>query len=170
MGTHPIFESDFDCLTERKTMSEVDELFDLKNSFYLGNFAHTINEANKLKLTGDSATERDVFLYRAMIAQKQFSVLNAEIKGSSPPQLVAIKAYASYLSSGDADSNLKLLDSQLQAVAPENWVSPVMCASIYMHEGSTGPQQYSHTYYYYQEPYLTLLTRRMTLNRAILVW
>ena len=44
-----------------------------------------------------------------MIAQKQFSVLNAEIKSSSPPQLLAIKAYASYLSSGDADSNLKLL-------------------------------------------------------------
>ena len=90
-------------------MSEVDELFDLKNSFYLGNFAHTINEANKLKLAGDSATERDVFLYRAMIAQKQFSVLNAEIKSSSPPQLVAIKSYASYLASGDADTNLKLL-------------------------------------------------------------
>lgn len=65
---------------------------------------------------GDSATERDVFLYRAMIAQKQFSVLNAEIKGSSPPQLVAIKAYASYLSSGDADSNLKLLGALLASI------------------------------------------------------
>jgi len=117
-------------------MSEVDELFDLKNSFYLGNFAHTINEANKLKLAGDSATERDVFLYRAMIAQKQFSVLNAEIKSSAPPQLIAIKTYASYLASGNADANLKILDSQLQAVAPENWVSPVMCASIYLHEGN----------------------------------
>ena len=27
-----------------------------------------------------------------------------------------------------------LLDSQLQAVAPENWVSPVMCAAIHLHE------------------------------------
>ena len=119
-------------------MTEVDELFDLKNSFYLGNFAHTINEANKLKLSkfsilndfwsfhetktgltnflaGETATERDVFLYRAMIAQKQFSVLNAEIKSSSPPQLLAIKAYASYLSSGDADSNLKVLGNFLKA-------------------------------------------------------
>ena len=26
------------------------------------------------------------------------------------------------------------LDSQLQAVAPENWVSPVMCAAIHLHE------------------------------------
>ena len=40
-------------------MSEVDELFDLKNSFYLGNFAHTINEANKLKLGKiDSTVEK----------------------------------------------------------------------------------------------------------------
>ena len=69
-----------------------------------------------------------------MIAQKQFSVLNAEIKSSAPPQLLAIKAYANYLSTGNADSNLKLLDAQLQAVAPENWVSPVMCASVFLHE------------------------------------
>ena len=32
-------------------MSEIDELFDLKNSYYLGNFSHTVNEANKLKLS-----------------------------------------------------------------------------------------------------------------------
>ena len=50
-----------------------------------------------------------MFLYRAMIAQKQFSVLNAEIKSSAPPQLIAIKTYASYLASGNADANLKIL-------------------------------------------------------------
>jgi len=115
-------------------MSDVDELFDLKNSFYLGNFAHTVNEANKLKLAGDAAMERDVYLYRAMIAQKQFSVLNAEINSSAPPQLIAVKTFANYLSAGNADANLKILEGQLQSVAPENWVSPVMCASIYLHE------------------------------------
>ena len=25
-------------------------------------------------------------------------------------------------------------EAQLQAVAPENWVSPVMCASVYLHQ------------------------------------
>jgi len=115
-------------------MSEIDELFDLKNSYYLGNFSHTVNEANKLKLTGEKALERDVYLYRAMIGQKQFSVLNAEIKSSAAPQLLAVKAFATFLSSGNAAESLKLLDSQLQAVAPENWVSPVMCAAIHLHE------------------------------------
>ena len=31
-------------------MTEVDELFELRNSFYLGNFTAAVNEANKLKL------------------------------------------------------------------------------------------------------------------------
>ena len=124
-------------------MSEIDELFDLKNSYYLGNFSHTVNEANKLKLSksivkiyeiycilyasyiiyavlifrmllfmflaGEKALERDVYLYRAMIGQKQFSVLNAEIKSSAAPQLLAVKAFATYLSSGNSSDSLKLL-------------------------------------------------------------
>ena len=112
-------------------MSEIDELFDLKNSYYLGNFSHTVNEANKLKLSkfillnilfilwnfrvhkicsaGEKALDRDVYLYRAMIGQKQFSVLNAEIKSSAAPQLLAVKAFATYLSSGNSADSLKLL-------------------------------------------------------------
>jgi len=109
-------------------MSEIDELFDLKNSYYLGNFSHTVNEANKLKLSklkffeifsrdhvlkicsaGEKALERDVYLYRAMIGQKQFSVLNAEIKSSAAPQLLAVKAFATFLSSGNSADSLKLL-------------------------------------------------------------
>ena len=32
-------------------MSDVDELFELRNNFYLGNFTSAVNEANKLKLS-----------------------------------------------------------------------------------------------------------------------
>jgi len=115
-------------------MTQIDELFDLKNAYYLGNFAYTVNEANKLKLSGEKGIERDVYLYRAMVGQKQFSVLNTEIKSSAPPQLLAVKAFANFISTGNAENNLKVLEAQLQAVAPENWVSPVMCASVYLHQ------------------------------------
>ena len=60
-------------------------------------------------LAGEKALERDVYLYRAMIGQKQFSVLNAEIKSSAAPQLLAVKAFATYLSSGNSSDSLKLL-------------------------------------------------------------
>ena len=42
-------------------MSEIDELFDLKNSYYLGNFSHTVNEANKLKLSTCTLWEHKIF-------------------------------------------------------------------------------------------------------------
>jgi len=44
-----------------------------------------------------------------MIGQKQFSVLNAEIKSSAAPQLLAVKAFATFLSSGNSVDSLKLL-------------------------------------------------------------
>ena len=31
-------------------MSEVDELYEVKNNYYLGNYQTAVNEANKLKL------------------------------------------------------------------------------------------------------------------------
>merc|ERR1712176_204324 len=134
MGTHPIFESDFDCLTDFN-MTEVDELFELRNNFYLGNFTAAVNEANKLKLSGEKAVEKDVFLFRSLIGQKQYSVVKGEIGSSAPTQLQAVKCLAEYLSSRKADGPLKTLDSQLQSLAPENWVSPVMSAAIYLQEG-----------------------------------
>lgn len=116
-------------------MSDVDELFELRNNFYLGNFTSAVNEANKLKLSGEKAVERDVFLFRSLIAQKQYSVVQAEISGSAPTQLQAVKCFANYLSTRSPEKNLKTLDSQIQSLAPDNWVSPLICASIYLQEG-----------------------------------
>lgn len=52
-------------------MSTSDELFDLKTSFYLGNFQQALNEAQKLRLSDPILqVEKDVYMYRAYLAQK----------------------------------------------------------------------------------------------------
>lgn len=102
-------------------------------------------------LGGEKAVERDVFLFRSLIAQKQYSVVQAEVGSSAPTQLQAVKCFADYLSTRSADKPLKtlstsvtlyvcninwiLIDSQIESLAPDNWVSPVMCASIQLQEG-----------------------------------
>jgi len=115
-------------------MSDVDELFELRNNFYLGNYTAAVNEANKLKLSGEKAVEKDVFLFRSLLAQKQYSVVLEEIGSSAPTPLQAVKCYAQYLSTKSAEKSLKTLDNQIQSLAPENWVSPIMSAAIYLQE------------------------------------
>jgi len=79
--------------------NDVDELYEVKNAFFLGNYQQCITEAQKLKVNSpEQRLTRDVFLYRAYIALKKFSIVKDEIHGASAPELQALKLLAEYLS------------------------------------------------------------------------
>lgn len=79
--------------------SDVDELFDLKNAYYIGNFQQCINEAEKVKvLSSEIKLERDVFVYRSYIAQKKYRIVLEEITDRCAIELQALKLLAEYLS------------------------------------------------------------------------
>lgn len=116
---------------------QVDELFDIKNAFFTGNFQTCINEAQKLKISDPAISlDRDIFLYRSYLAQRKYRVVLEEVKSSSPALLQPLKTLAQYLSSPSSkkDSILTELDSQMGGnVDVTNHVLLLVAATIYLH-------------------------------------
>ncbi|KAK4313568.1 hypothetical protein Pmani_015100 [Petrolisthes manimaculis] len=116
---------------------DIDELFEVKNSFYIGNFQHCINEAQKLQSSSpELRLERDVFLYRSLIGQRKYGVVQSEIKPSAPAPLQALKLLARYLQSPENRSTVvSELESQLSGnVDLTNTALLIVAATIYCHE------------------------------------
>uniref|UniRef100_A0A1B6ISD7 Coatomer subunit epsilon n=2 Tax=Homalodisca liturata TaxID=320908 RepID=A0A1B6ISD7_9HEMI len=117
----------------------VDELFDIKNSFYTGSFQQTINEAQKIKpSTTELQVERDIILYRAYIAQRKYRVVLDEIHGASPPELRPLKLLADYLAnSNKRDAIVESVKEQLSGSADiSNHTFVIVAATIFCHESN----------------------------------
>lgn len=109
------------------------ELFDLKTAFYQGNFNAAVNEAQRLKLSDpDLLTEKDVYMYRAYIAQKKFSVVLDDIRPNVSDELKYVRILAEYLSSeSKREKIIEDLDAQMGSLNVTNPLVLLLIANIY---------------------------------------
>jgi len=119
------------------SQDSVDELFDVKNAFYTGNYQTCINEAGKLKVADPSMSlERDILVYRAYLALRKWRVVLEEVKPSSPALLQPLKLLAQFLSSPPSkrDALVLELDATMSGnVDVSNYVQLLVAATIYLH-------------------------------------
>ena len=118
--------------------NDVDELFEVRNSFYIGNFQHCINEAQSLNpVSTDMRIERDVFLYRAYTAQGKYGLVLDEIKSSFPQEVQSVRILADYLQNpSKRESILKEIEKKLNGSDFSEYYL-LIAATIYFHEQDT---------------------------------
>ncbi|EDQ89865.1 uncharacterized protein MONBRDRAFT_18975 [Monosiga brevicollis MX1] len=75
----------------------VDELFDVRNALYIGNYQVCVNEANKASPSDDAKEDCQLLMYRAMVAQGKYAVVKGDISTTSSSALQAVKLLARYL-------------------------------------------------------------------------
>lgn len=119
-----------------RQQENVDELFEIKNYFYIGNYQQCINEAQKLKTNNQQLQlERDIFLYRSYIAQQKYRIVLDEIHGASPAHLQPLKLLAEYFSTNSKDVVVSKLDDVVaKDIDSSNQMLFVVAATIYFNE------------------------------------
>jgi len=119
-----------------------DDLFSIKNEFYLGNYQGAINEAQSgdLELSSpNDERDRDIIVYRSYIALGQFDVVQSEIGDDAQPALQAVKLLGAYMSYSDKDQK-ELAEQTLKvwlsdAATQNNPTVALVAGIIYLEKG-----------------------------------
>lgn len=115
-----------------------DELFELKNYFYLGNLATASTEGETVAVDDQKAQiERDVIMKRIELAKGNYDALIQSITETSPPALHVVKLLAE-LRKDPATATAAATALQTLAVDEVSASSPcflLMCAIAYAHLG-----------------------------------
>ncbi|RZB40125.1 coatomer subunit epsilon [Asbolus verrucosus] len=115
-----------------------DELFEIRNYYYIGNYQQCINEAQKLRKpsTPEVAIQRDIYTYKSYISQNKFLVVLDEINGSSPDEIQPLKLLAEYFSSKQKrDAIVSQLDQKLAANVESDNLA-LVAATIYVNQNN----------------------------------
>lgn len=121
-----------------------DELFELKNYFYLGNYANAITEGDTVHLDDDDAkTQRDIILRRIALDQGKYADIISSTDNTSPETLPAykvLKLLAQYLdpatsfTASDLSSSVSALAHDTHSdVLPTSPSFSVLLAASYLH-------------------------------------
>ena len=115
-----------------------DELFELRNYFYLGNIAAAQTEGETVSIDDEkSRIERDVILKRLDLARGKYDVVISTIGDDSPPAMQVVKMIAQFISEPASKdqiiASLKSLgDDEVSASSP---CFLLMCSILYAHLG-----------------------------------
>jgi len=112
-----------------------DELFQVKNFFYLGNYQMAINEASQGSFSPGSKTELDCLINRSYLGMGNFQLVVGEISDSDAMDLQAVRLLANYLTPGMREGALEQLSALMEdSSASGNPTFQLMAGYIYSYE------------------------------------
>ncbi|XP_074598521.1 coatomer subunit epsilon [Brevipalpus obovatus] len=111
-----------------------ENLFEMRNAFFLGNFDACIKEAMKVK----DSEEADIFKYRSYIAQKEYQVVLDAVSKSSSQNLLVLRHLATYLdqpgSREQIGQEVHSMASSIDMEDPFSYIKLIVSAMIHFYE------------------------------------
>jgi coatomer protein complex subunit epsilon len=116
-----------------------DELYTLRNLFWLGNYQLAINEGNGLhRIPANLVTEKEEFIYRSYLAMGQYDMILSEIRDSAttPVSHRALKLLATFITEPSSRETVKFqMEEWLGDSSVSNNTSlRLIAAMMYMHD------------------------------------